>query len=122
MRNNFENDVYLQLKKSGSKFKYESEKIPYTLYRNYIPDFIIETPKGKVYVECKGYFRPEHKAKMAAVKKQHPDLDIRLVFYINNKSRNPYNKTLRDSIRWATKNGFVYSIGVIPDEWLNGNV
>ena len=45
---------------------------------------------------------------MAAVKKQHPDLDIRMVFYSRSKT----------NIRWAEKYGFPYAIGKIPEEWL----
>lgn len=108
-KNRFEERLFDQLKKLKVKVKYESEKIPYVLYRNYIPDFIIEKEDGKIlYIEAKGYFRPDAKPKMVAVKKLHPDLDIRFVFYNNNKS----------NIRWAMKHGFPYSIGYIPEEWL----
>jgi hypothetical protein len=63
-----------------------------------------------VYVECKGYLRPEHKAKMVAVKKQHPEIDLRILFYASNQK----------NIRWAEKNGFRYAISKIPKEWFNG--
>lgn len=109
-RNKFENKVYQELKRSGLPFKYESKRIPYVLARHYIPDFIIETPTGLLYVECKGYFRPEHKAKMVAVKKQHPELDIRILFYSPSKKY----------ARWAEKNGFRYAFYTIPEEWLQG--
>ena len=108
-KNKFENTLDKQLYLSGVDYVYESEKLPYTLYYNYIPDFVISLPSGdKRYIEAKGYFRPEHKAKMAAVKKQHPDLDIRIVFYSRSKT----------NIRWAEKYGFPYAIGKIPEEWL----
>lgn len=110
MRNKFETKIYQQLKISGISFKYESEKLPYVLSKHYIPDFILTTPLGKIYIECKGYLRPEHKAKMIAVKKQHPSKDIRILFYSNNKA----------NIKWAQKNGFIYAIGTIPDEWFKG--
>ena len=109
-RNKFETKVYLELKKSGLPFKYEAVKIPYVLAKHYIPDFIIETQLGKIYVECKGYFRPEHKEKMIAVKRQHPDKDIRILFYAPNKK---YAK-------WALKHGFKYAFYTIPEDWLNG--
>lgn len=109
-RNKFEQRVEKQLKKAKVKFSYESTKIPYVLAGHYIPDYIIETPTGLVYVECKGYFRPEHKRKMAAVKKQHPELDIRILFY---------SKKIKD-IKWAEKYGFRYAIETIPGEWLQG--
>lgn len=110
MKNKFETKTYKQLQKAKVVFKYESERIPYILARHYIPDFVIVTPTGKVYIECKGYLRPEHKAKMVAVKKLHPELDIRILFYSHNKK---YTK-------WAERAGFRYAIDVIPQEWLDG--
>jgi len=110
MRNNFEKSVERQLKKAKVKFKYESIRIPYVLCRHYIPDFVINSPLGNIYVECKGYLRPEHKAKMCAVKKQHPELDIRILFYSYRKSY----------VKWAEKNSFKWAVERIPNEWLNG--
>lgn len=109
-RNKFEKKLYDQLKKSKVPFKYESTRIPYVIAGHYIPDFIIDTVRGKVYVEAKGYFRPEHKRKMAAVKRQHPEIDLRILFYAHK---------VKD-IKWAEKNGLKYAISVIPEEWLHG--
>lgn len=61
-----------------------------------------------MYIETKGHFRVEAKRKMAAVKKLHPHLDIRIVFY---------KRKLAD-IRWAEKHGFPWAIGTIPEEWM----
>lgn len=107
-KNKFERKIYNQLKRNKIKFKYESEKIPYLISGHYIPDFILATPAGKVYIETKGYLRPEHKRKMVAVKKLNPHLDIRIVFYA---------KKAKD-IKWAEKHGFQYSIEKIPEEWM----
>lgn len=109
-RNKFEAKIDKQLKRSRRIYSYESEKIPYVLAKHYIPDFIFLCPLGRIYIECKGYLRPEDKSKLIAVKRQHPAKDIRIVFY----SRNPRN------IRWAERNGFRYAIGSIPREWLDG--
>lgn len=109
-RNKFELKVEKQLKKSKLKFKYETERIPYILARHYIPDFIIETPLGRIYIECKGYLRPEAKAKMVAVKRQNPGLDIRILFYSERKAQ----------IRWAERNSFRWAVADIPKEWLDG--
>lgn len=109
-KNNFEQRTLEQLKRAKVNFQYESESIPYILSRRYYPDFIITTPQGKIYIECKGYLRPDHKAKMVAVKKLYPELDIRMLFYSSN----------RQYIRWAIKHGFPYAIGTIPEEWMKG--
>lgn len=107
-RNSFEKLLESQIKRSKIKFTYETEKIPYVISGNYIPDFIIETTYGKVYVEAKGYFRREAKSKMVAVKRQHPNLDIRFVFYKYSKANE----------RWAIKYNFPYAFEKIPKSWL----
>ena len=108
-RNQFEKRIYSQLKRSKVKFKYEAEKISYLLARHYIPDFIITLPNGdKRYIECKGYLRADDKAKLRAVKKLHPAMDLRILFYSERKAY----------IKWATKYGFPYAIEKVPKEWL----
>ena len=109
-RNLFESKLYHTLKRHKVKFEYEGEKIAYVLARHYIPDFIVHTHVGKVYIEAKGQLRPEDKTKLRAVKKQHPELDIRLLFYASNKNY----------IRWAEKNGFRWAVNSIPRDWLKG--
>lgn len=109
-RNRFEKKIERQLKKAKVKFSYETEKIPYVISGHYIPDFIIELSNGRIYVETKGYFRPEHKRKMAAVKRQHPELDLRIIFYAKNKTNE----------RWAERYGFKWAVGDVPSDWLIG--
>lgn len=109
-RNKFEKDTYKFLLKTGMDFKYEARKIPYVLACHYTPDWEIKTPNGSILVETKGYFRPQDKRKLAAVKRQHPGLDIRIVFY----------KDVKSYTKWAEKNGFKWAVGTIPQEWLDG--
>ena len=107
-RNKFEKKIERQLKRAKVNFGYETEKISYLIAGHYLPDFVINTDKGKIYIETKGHFRPEAKRKMVAVKKLHPELDIRIVFY---------SYKLKD-VKWADKHNFKYSIGSVPKEWL----
>lgn len=109
-RNNFEKKIEKQLKKLKVKFTYESEKIAYVLARHYIPDFVIDTPTGKIYVETKGHLRREDKSKLAAVKRQHPEKDIRILFYRADVRK----------FKWAEKCGFKYAVETIPKEWIDG--
>jgi predicted nuclease of restriction endonuclease-like RecB superfamily len=109
-RNKFETRIHTFLKEANVKVKYESEKIPYVIAGHYIPDFVIETKLGKIYIETKGHFRPEAKRKMVAVKKANPSLDIRIVFYSLKK----------EYIRWAERHGFRYAVGDIPEDWIKG--
>lgn len=109
-RNKFEKRTEDFLLGLGVPFGYEIENIPYTLKGRYKSDFTITTKSGrKIIVETKGYFRPEDKRKMAAVKKQHPELDIRLLFYAPNRSYE----------RWAIKHKIPYAFRVIPLTWIN---
>lgn len=108
LKNKFEERVFKELKKSGVIVHYESEKIPYIFGGHYTPDFVVQTNLGKIYIETKGYLRPEHKRVMVATKKTNPHLDIRIVFYA---------KKLKD-IKWAEKYGFKWAIGSVPEEWL----
>lgn len=109
-KNKFEKKIYRWLKRRKVIFQYEPEKIAYVLAKHYIPDFVIQTRLGKVYVEAKGYLRPEDKAKLVAVKRQNPRIDLRLLFYAHTVS----------NIRWADRNGFKYAVETIPLEWLDG--
>lgn len=110
LKNNFERKIHNQLKRAKVVFKYEPERIPYVIAGHYIPDFIINTPTGTLYIETKGYLRPEAKRKLIAVKKQHPELDIRIVFYEQRKSNS----------RWAERCGFKWAVSTIPQEWIEG--
>ena len=108
-RNKFETTLHKFLKKQKKiKVSYESEKLPYVIHGNYIPDFILRGTHKTLFIEAKGHFRPEAKRKMVAVKKQHPELDIRFVFYSRKVS----------DIRFAERYGFPYAIGNIPQEWV----
>jgi predicted nuclease of restriction endonuclease-like RecB superfamily len=109
-RNRFEESIRKQIRKNRVVYKYEGETIPYVIAYHYIPDFILYTPLGKVYVECKGYLRPEDRRKMVAVKRLNPKLDIRILF----------QKLTPTYQRWASRNGFRYAEGVIPDDWFAG--
>lgn len=113
-RSGFERTLAVQLKKSGIKWSYEPEQLPYVLEKNYTPDFKLEV--SGVFLEGKGVLDADTRQKMLAVKKAHPDLDIRLVFM------NPDNKITRGSKttygKWAEKNGFKWCGPNIPEDWL----
>lgn len=109
-KNKFEQKIFTQLKKAKVSFKYEGEHIPYILARHYIPDFCIKSANGDtIYIECKGYLRQEDKSKMVAVKKMHPAMDLRIVFYSHNKKY----------IKWAEKHRIPWAIESIPTDWLS---
>lgn len=113
MRSGFERTLVMQLKKAGVRFQYESDKLPYVIEHTYIPDFKLS---NGIYIEAKGKLDQQTRAKMIAVKKAHPHLDIRFVFMRGeNKLSKRSNTTY---LSWAEKHGFPAADGVIPDEWL----
>lgn len=123
-RNKFEESIAKQLK--SRVFSYENEKIPYTTSGTYLVDFILDSNcfhGRKIYIETKGNgrsFDQQSRKKLIAVKEQHPEIDLRLVFYSDGKI-GPKRKdgTFMRQSDWAIKHGFKYSIKEIPKEWLD---
>lgn len=114
-KSGFERTLSVQLAQSNVKWTYETLELPYVLSRTYNPDFILE---NGIIIEAKGLLDRDSKAKMAAVKKQYPDLDIRFVFMYADK-KVPGSKQTHG--QWATKNGFPWADGRIPEEWLHAS-
>lgn len=113
-RSGFESKLAHQLKRSGVEFKYETLTIEYQKVSTYTPDFIL--PNG-IIVEAKGVWTVEDRTKHLLVRKQHPHLDIRMVFQrasnkINKKSKTTY-------AMWCEKKGIKYADKVIPKSWLS---
>lgn len=96
--------------------KYESVKIKYSQDREYILDFIVDRKDhAPLLLEVKGYFRPQDRSKMLAVKAANPELDIRFIFAADNKISKRSNTRYSD---WCKKHGFKYAIGKVPYHWL----
>jgi len=114
MRSGFERTLAASLKKRKVAFEYETLKLPYTQSHIYKPDFILA---NGVIIEAKGRFRAGggEAAKMIAVKKQHPDLDIRFCFWDAHARISGQKQSYA---QWAEKNGFLWCHEEIPDEWL----
>ena len=119
----FEYDIYKELKNEvppKTLVEYEVDKLPYTIEGNYTPDFTITKKDGTViFVEAKGLgraFDATARRKMVAVRKAHPEKDIRIVFY----SDRPITRggKMRPS-DWAIKYGYKFSIGSVPKGWFN---
>ena len=127
VKNPFEYDVYKALKNllpRGAVLEYETEKLAYYIEGDYIPDFIITKKDGsKIYIEAKGNgraFDQKVKQKMIAVKTQHPELDIRIIFFSDGKvGSTRKDGTWMKQSDWAVKNGFPFSIRSIPEDWLD---
>jgi hypothetical protein len=113
-RSKFEEQIAKGLDKEGHVYLYEPSKITYQLVCSYTPDFHL--PNG-VIIEAKGFLKPADRRKMIAVKKQHPELDIRFVFQRNNQLSKGSKHTY---MSWAEKNGFPACVWPhIPSDWFD---
>ena len=98
----------------GVSYEYEPEKLSYTIEHNYTPDFVLP---NYIYLETKGYWDPADRRKVLAVKRDNPDVDLRMVFQspfntISKKSKTTY-------AQWCEKHDIPWtSFHNIPLEWL----
>ena len=98
----------------GVSYEYESTKIPYTIQHNYHPDFILP---NNVYLETKGHWDAIDRRKVLAVKRDNPEIDLRMVFQA------PYNKISKKSkttyAQWCERHNIPWtSFHNIPLDWL----
>jgi hypothetical protein len=116
-KSGFEFMTAQQLDEKKIHFEYELRKIRYiipSVERNYTPDFFLD---NGIIIETKGRFTLEDRKKHILIRRQHPNLDIRLVF------QSPYTKIRKGSkttyADWATKAGITWANKEIPDSWLH---
>jgi len=114
-RSGLELKISMALDTIRYKYDYESIKIEWEdlAYRTYTPDFIL---KNGIIIETKGRFLTMDRRKHLAIKKQHPNLDIRFVF---ENSRKKLRKGAKSTYaEWCIKYGFRYYDRIIPEDWL----
>ena len=113
-RSGLEEQVANLLEGLGVSYEYESTRVPYTIQHHYCPDFILP---NHVLLETKGDWDAADRRKIKAVKKDNPDLDLRMVFQA------PFNKISKKSkttyAMWCDKHDIPWtSFHNIPIEWL----
>ena len=114
-RSGLEHKLSIYLDEHKVKYDYENIKIEWEdlAYRTYTPDFVLD---NGIIIETKGRFMAADRRKHIAIKKQHPNLDIRFVF-TNSKAK--LSKGAKSSYAdWCIKNGFRYYDRIIPEDWL----
>lgn len=129
-RSNFERLVADQFIDAGAEWKYEIRKYQYettsrrpircfncgndkgAVIREYLPDFFLS---NGVVIEAKGRLLPADCSKLKAVRKQHPTLDLRILFQSDRKFSRTSEKRYSDFAREA---GIPYAVGQVPEEWL----
>jgi hypothetical protein len=116
-RSGFELEVANSLNESKSKFEYETTVIEYTVPERkskYTVDFTLD---NGILIETKGRWTTEDRKKHLLIKKQHPELDIRIVFQsANTKIRKGSKTTYGD---WCDKHGILWANKEIPAGWLS---
>ena len=116
-RSGLEDTIATQLETAGVSFEYEKEKLTYTVPEKvckYTPDFKLT---NGIYVETKGIWDLKDRQKMALIKQQHPDKDIRIVFQSSKTKISKNSKTTYGM--WAEKLGYIYADKTIPVTWLS---
>ena len=114
-RSKLEEKVACLLSELGVDYEYESTKVPYTIQHHYYPAFILP---NNIYLETKGYWDSKDRRKVLAVKRDNPDLDLRMVFQA------PYNTISKKSkttyAMWCEKHKIPWtSYHDIPLDWLS---
>lgn len=88
-------------------FEYEPYKIPYTVYRDYIPDFVFNACNGKRFlVECKGFFRQGDTQKYKAIR-DSIGLD-ELIFLLSDEYKKVRKGSKMTMGQWCEKEGLAY--------------
>lgn len=136
MRSGYEETISRYLDEQGVEYEYEKTKVSYKqrvprgrcgtcegtdvyVNRTYTPDFFI--PASGIYIEAKGRFTPADRTKMLAVVESNPDLDIRMLFMIDNYMT---KKRVGKYSDWCRKKGIVFFVcknGKPPQSWLEGD-
>lgn len=104
------------LKKEGQPVIFEQYLISYTVPESkhtYTPDFLLT---NGIIIETKGIFDSADRKKHELIRKQHPELDIRLVF--SNSRSKLYKGSPTTYAAWCQKKGFLYADKLIPKEWI----
>ena len=86
--------------------------VAYTIDSKYKPDFVL--PNG-IIIEAKGYFRYKEQKMHRSIKEQHPELDIRFVFFNINSKVQTSKLTCGE---WCEKHNFKYAQESVPIEWI----
>ena len=118
-RSGLEDKTSRQIKESGIEVLYETERIQFIWperQAHYKPDFKLPKIGGFFYVETKGRWVTEDRHKHLLIKKQHPELDIRLVF--SNANAKLYKGSPTTYAAYCDKHGIQWAHKTIPEEWL----
>ena len=118
-RSGLEERIAQYLTSKGVKFSFETLKVPYVKPETkhvYSPDFILD---NGIIIETKGRWLLDDRKKHLLIRKQHPNLDIRILFQNANAKISKGSKT--SYADFCDKHGIPYAHRTIPEEWLTEN-
>lgn len=116
VRSGLEDVICQELSQRGIPYKYEELTLTYTQpekQRKYTPDIVLE---NGIVVEIKGRWVTADRQKIALVKQQYPEMDLRMVFSNSKTKISKSSKTTYGS--YCDKLGIPYADRMIPDEWI----
>ena len=114
-RSGLEQIIAKQIKHAGHKLRYETIKIKWIDFsvRSYTPDFVLD---NGIIIEAKGFWSTADRRKHVEIKKQHTDLDIRMVFENSKRKIRKGSQTTYGG--WCEKKEILFCDRVIPKSWL----
>jgi len=118
-RSGLEQTISDFLKSEGIEVQYETDKIGYTVperQSKYTPDFKLPKPGGFWYLETKGLWAVQDRAKHLLIRKQHPTIDIRFLF--SNARAKLYKGSKTTYADYCEKHDFLYAHRAMPEAWV----
>ena len=118
-RSGLEDTIAQQLQSHNIEVLYETDRIAYVIPARgakYTPDFKLPKRGGHWYLETKGIWSVQDRAKHILIKQQHPDIDIRFVF--SNAKAKLYKGSKTTYADYCQRYGFQWAHKTIPDEWI----
>ena len=114
-RSVIEHKIARQIELQGNTVRYETIKIEWIdlAVRTYTPDFILD---NGIIIEVKGRWLAHDRKKHLAIRKQHPHLDIRLVF--ENQNNKLYKSSKTSYALYCVRKKIPYANRVIPEAWI----
>jgi len=114
-RSAIELNIAEQIEEQGQEIRYEAIKIQWIdlSIRTYTPDFVLD---NGIIIEVKGRWTAHDRKKHLEIRKQHPHLDIRMIF--ENSRKKLYKSSKTTYALWCAKKNIVFADRVIPEAWL----
>ena len=114
-RSAIELNIAEQIEEQGQEIRYEAIKIQWIdlSTRTYTPDFVLD---NGIIIEVKGRWTAHDRKKHLEIRKQHPHLDIRMVF--ENSRKKLYKSSKTTYALWCAKKDILFADRVIPEAWL----